>query len=66
MSSKNVRGVHSCTGLCVNIKDRVGFHPFEKLIYKGQQVLVSKRCDQIRTRDIRGCLRKGTKAPPFS
>jgi len=40
MSSKDLRGVHSCTGLCGDVRDRVGFDPYGKVIYKGQQVLV--------------------------
>ena len=40
MSSKDLRGVHSCTGLCGDVRDRVGFDPFGKVVYKGQQVLV--------------------------
>jgi len=54
MSSKDLR-VHSYTGLCGDVRDRVGFDPFGKVVYKGQQVLVFTRCDQIRTHDIHGC-----------
>ena len=46
MSSKDLRGVHSCTGLCGDVRDRVGFDPFEKVVYKGQQIFVFTRCDQ--------------------
>jgi len=55
MSSKDLRGVHCCTGLCGDVRDRVGFYPFGKVVYKGQQVLVLTRCGQIQTRDVQGC-----------
>ena len=37
---KDLRGVHSCTGLCGDVRDRLGFDPFGKVIYKGQQVFL--------------------------
>jgi len=53
MSSKDIRGVHSCTGLCGDIRDRVDFDPFGKVVYKGQQV----------NRFLRGVTKYG---PPMS
>jgi hypothetical protein len=40
MSSKDLRGVHSCTGFCGDVTNWVDFNPFGKVVYKGQQVLV--------------------------
>jgi hypothetical protein len=39
MSSKDLRGVHSCTGLCCDVRDRVGFDPFRKWSIKVNRYL---------------------------
>jgi hypothetical protein len=40
MSSKNLRVVQSCTSLCGDVRNWIGFDTFRKVVYKCQQVLV--------------------------
>jgi hypothetical protein len=49
MSSKDLRGVHSSTGFCGDVRNWVNLNPFGKVVYTGQQVLVLRGVNKYGT-----------------